>query len=99
MLTFDQVVEIVRQERLYQDGTYVPNEITSSGLTRAQRDLDVAPGIAMLSGYVRKAEDAWLSSKGSNTAPLQQVAKIAAIAIRILERAGGSEVLIDAGLR
>jgi hypothetical protein len=99
MLKQSEVFEIIRQERVYQDGTYSPNEITSSGLTRRQRDLDVAPGIAMLEAYVRKANDAWVGTKGSQTPALQQVAKIAAIAVRILELAGGSEVLLDAGLR
>jgi hypothetical protein len=53
----------------------------------------------MLSAYVRKAEDAWVNTKGSNLPAIQQIAKIAAIAVRILERAGGSEDLLIKGLR
>ena len=90
---------LINSERDYQDRTYAPNAVLSSGLTRGERDLEASPGILMLSAYARKAEDAWFSTIGTNLPALQQVAKIAAIAVRILERAGGSEKLLGAGLR
>lgn len=100
MLYRSEVYEIVDGERNYQDSTYNPDEVLSSGQTRRERDLDVTPGLVMLDAYVRKAQDAWTDQKGQGSrAALQQVAKIAAIAVRILERAGGSEVLVSAGLR
>jgi hypothetical protein len=99
MLEREQVFAIIDSERAYQDLTYNPHEVLSSGQTRLQRDLDVAPGILMLLEYSDKAKAAWTGGKGSNLSALQQVAKIAAIATRILERAGGSEELIHKGLR
>lgn len=99
MLLREQVYTLIDRERWYQDLAYEPDEVTSSSLTREERDLDVAPGILMLDAYVRKASDAWVNTKGSNLPALQQVAKIAAIAVRILERAGSSEELLTKGLR
>jgi hypothetical protein len=99
MLSRAQVFSLVNQERDYQDRTYNAIEKTSIGQTRAERDYDAAPGVLMLEAYVRKATDAWVNTKGSQLPTLQQVAKIAAIAVRILERAGGSEVLLESGLR
>lgn len=99
MLSSAQVSQILADERAYQDETYSPKEMLSSGQTRAERDLDVTPGLTLLSAYVRKAEDAWVNRKGSDLAALQQIAKIAAIAVHILETAGGSEALLNAGLR
>ena len=99
MLSQQDAIAIIVQERVYQDATYNANEVTNTGVLRSVRDLEPAPGILMLEAYVRKATDAWVNTKGSNTPALQQVAKIAAIALRILERAGGSEVLLDQGLR
>lgn len=99
MLTREEVFRLINFERAYQDKTYSPDEKTSTGLTRAQRDLEPAPGILMLEAYVRKATNAWVNTKGDNTPALQQVAKIAAIAVRILERSGGSEKLLEVGLR
>jgi hypothetical protein len=93
------VFGVINVEREYQDGTYNPEEATSTGVTRRVRDLEPSSGIAMLSAYVRKAEDAWVNTKGSNLPAIQQIAKIAAIAVRILERAGGSEDLLIKGLR
>ena len=115
MLTKAQVSQIIETERKYQDETYNPNQLLISGQTRGERDLDVAPGLVLLDAYVRKAQDAWtnhkaaefdeqsgtfvnISADGSFKA-LQQIAKIAAIACRILERAGGSEALLNNGLR
>lgn len=99
MLTRDQVFEIINDERAYQDREYRPDEFVSSGLTRRTRDAEVSPGILMLEAYARKATDAWVNTKGSNTPALREVAKIAAIAVRILERAGDSQVLLEVGLR
>ena len=99
MLTRKEVYTLVDNERAYQDRTYKPDEVESSGQKRSDRDLDVAPGILMLQAYVHKAEIAWVDSKTDNLPALRQVAKIAAIAVRILERAGGSEELHVRGLR
>ena len=99
MMKLLDALSIVTKERAYQDANYRPDEATSTGLTRAQRDLEPAPGILMLEAYARKAADAWVNTKGDNTPALQQVAKIAAIAVRILERSGGSEKLLEVGLR
>ena len=97
MLTREQVFTLINYEREYQDRTYNPDERVSSGLTRAERDKEVSSGILMLEAYCRKASDAWVNTKGSNVPALQQVAKIAAIAVRVLERAGDSQVLLDVG--
>lgn len=99
MLTREQVFEIINTERNYQDTNYRPDEVVSSGLTRRMRDAEVSPGILMLEAYARKAGDAWVNTKGTNLPALQQVAKIAAIAVRILERAGDSQALLESGLR
>lgn len=100
MLKREEVYFLINAERLYQDRNYDPNAVLSSGATRAERDLDVTPGLVLLDSYVRKAQDAWTDQKvGGSTPALQQVAKIAAIAVRILERAGGSEKLLTTGLR
>lgn len=98
MLTREQAIAIVNKEREYQNATYAPEQVKDSGLTRAQRDLDVTPHLVLLSGYIRKAEDAWIVP-GSNVPALQQIAKIAAIAIRALETCGNSEKLLEVGLR
>lgn len=99
MMKREEVYHIVDVERHYQDREYDPDAKTSSGLTRRERDLDVAPGILMLGEYVAKAQAAWTGTKGTQTPALREVAKIAAIAVRILERAGGSEELLIKGLR
>lgn len=99
MLSRGEVFNIINNERTYQDQTYRPDELLSSGQTRSARDLDVAPGILLLIEYGAKASIAWTGAKGSNLPALQVVAKIAAIAVRILERAGNSEELLKTGLR
>jgi len=102
MLKRIEVYFLINAERLYQDRTYDPNAVLTSGQTRAERDLDVAPGLVLLDSYVRKAQDTWTDragGTGNNIPTLQQVAKIAAIAVRILECAGGSETLLTTGLR
>lgn len=98
MMTRQQVFAIIEKERQYQDSVYDPEAIVASGQTRAQRDLEIATSITMLEVYIRKAGDAWVNL-GSNLLALQRVAKIAAIAVRALERAGGSEKLLTNGLR
>jgi len=98
-MTREQVWIVVDRERDYQNQAYSGKEKTSSGQTREERDLDVAPGILMLDAYVTKAMLAWVDTKGTQLPALQQIAKIAAIAVRILERAGGSEELLTKGLR
>lgn len=97
-LNRDQVLEIVNTERSYQDLTYNPQQVLTSGATREQRDLDVTSHLVLLDVYVEKAKEAWLA-KGDNRPALKQIAKIAAIAVRALERAGGSEALLTEGLR
>lgn len=97
MLKREEVFKIINDERAYQDRTYDPNEVLSSGQPRGIRDLDVTPHLVMLDLYVRKAQESW-NVKGDNRPALQQVAKIAAIATRALERAGKSEALLQ-GLR
>jgi hypothetical protein len=99
MLNRVQVIQLIDAERQYQDLSYNPDEKLSSGLTRRQRDLDVTSGLVMLDTYLRKAQDDWTNQKCSSRDSLRQVAKLAAIAVRILERAGGSEVLVTQGLR
>lgn len=101
MLTREQVFSLINTERDYQDLNYDPDELLSGngGITRRQRDLNAAPGILMLVDYSRKATDAWVNTKGNQVPSLQQVAKIAAIAVRILEQAGDSQQLLQLGLR
>ena len=92
------VYTIIDTERAYQDRTYNPDEVLSSGCTRRQRDLDVTSHLVLLDVYVKKAMEAWLA-KGDNKPSLKQIAKVAAIAVRALERAGGSDALLTEGLR
>ena len=99
LLNREQVFNVINKEREYQDKNYAPDFVLTSGLTRAQRDLEVSPGVLMLEAYARRAGDTWISTVGTNLPTLQQVAKIAAIAVRILERSGGSEELLIKGLR
>jgi hypothetical protein len=99
MLSRQEVFDIIEDERAYQDKTYNPAQVLSSGQTREQRDLDVTSGLVMLDTYLHKAKDAWTGQTGSSLASIQQIAKIAAIATRILERAGGTEELLTKGLR
>lgn len=98
-MTREEVFGLIESEREYQDRNYDPDTKTTSGLTRRERDLDVAPGVLMLNAYTHKAAQIWIGTVGTNLPTLQQVAKIAAIAVRILERAGGSEALLEKGLR
>lgn len=93
-----QIYGIIDKEREFQDGTYSPNEKLTSGATRAQRDLDVTSHLVLLDIYLNKAKNDW-NVKGDNRPALKQIAKIGAIAVRALERAGGSEALLTEGLR
>lgn len=99
MLTRTEVFGLINAEREYQDRNYDPDSHTSSGLTRRERDLDVSPGVLMLQAYAHKAGMTWVQTVGTNLPTLRQVAKIAAIAVRILERAGNSEELLEKGPR
>lgn len=90
---------VINQERRYQDSTYSPDEETVPGQTRRQRDIGVTPHILLLEEYVAKARAAWVNRKGDDLPALQQIAKVAAIAVRALERASGSEKLLEKGLR
>lgn len=98
MLSSTDAIDLIIDERMYQDSTFVADEVLSSGITREVRDRDVTPHLVLLDQYVEKAKAAWVP-KGSNLAALQQIAKIAAIAMRALENCGGSEKLLEAGLR
>ena len=100
MLKRADVYMLIEEERRYQDVRYDPEQVLSSGQTRRDRDLDVTSGLVLLDSYVRKAQDDWTNKASQSNIPaMQQVAKIAAIAVRILERAGGSEELLTRGLR
>lgn len=93
-----QIYSIIDAEREFQDGTYNPNEKLTSGATRAERDRDVTSHLVLLDIYLNKAKNDW-NVKGDNRPALKQIAKIGAIAVRALERAGGSEALLTEGLR
>ena len=92
MLRQHQVVELMAKERQYQDKTW-PRDARRRVMYGF-----LAPHLVLLRAYLGKAEAAWTSSKG-NLAGLQQVGKIAAIALRALEETEGSEELIEKGLR
>lgn len=94
----EQVFEVINKEREYQDINYDPNQVLTSGATRLQRDLDVTSHLVLLDIYVQKAKEAWLV-KGDNKPALKQIAKVAAIAVRALERAGGADDAVKDGLR
>lgn len=98
MLQREAIYSLIDTERNYQDQNYNPDEVLTSGATRRERDLDVTSHLVMLDLYLNKAKNDW-NKKGDNGPALKQVAKIAAIAVRALERAGGSEVLVTEGLR
>lgn len=100
MMERANVYFLIDAERRYQDVTYDPNEFVDDNLDITVGDLDKDPGrgILLLDAYVRKAQFAWADQNGSTPA-LQYVAKIAAIAVRILERAEGSDKLLTTGLR
>lgn len=100
MMERGHVYFLIDGERRYQDATYDPNEFVDDKLNITVGDLDKDPGrgILLLDAYVRKAEFAWAEREG-NIPALQYVAKIAAIAVRILERAEGSDKLLTTGLR
>lgn len=97
-MTREQVYQIINTERDYQDKTYEPEKVLQSGQTRQQRDLDVTAHLVLLDAYIEKAKAAWVTP-GTNSPALKQIAKIAAIAVRALERAGAADVLLTEGLR
>jgi len=94
----EQVYQIIETERAFQDKTYSPEEVLSSGQKRGARDLDVTAHMVLLDLYLTKAKEAW-NVKGDNFPALRQIAKIAAIAVRAIEQAGGSDKLLTEGLR
>jgi hypothetical protein len=93
-----QIYGIIDGEREFQDSMYNPHEKLTSGATRAERDRDVTSHLVLLDIYLNKAKNDW-NVKGDNRPALKQIAKIGAIAVRALERAGGSEALLTEGLR
>lgn len=86
-LTRSQVFDVINTEREYQEALWP----THDGHLNSEHSLMV------LDGYIAKAKAAWLNSK-DETPVVQQIAKIAAIATRALERINGSEVVLK-GLR
>ena len=113
-LTQEQAIDIIKKEREYQDKTFDPNAVLPSGLTRAQRDSEINSHLDLILGYAQDAQNCWVFStkttnavegnrehdpEKGNLAALQQIAKIAAIALRALERVGFSEQLLEKGLR
>lgn len=94
----EDVYKIIDTERAFQDTNYDKDAVLTSGVTRGQRDLDVTSHLVLLDIYVNKAKEAWLA-KGDNRPALKQIAKVASIAVRALERAGGADVLLTEGLR
>lgn len=85
MTPIEEVIVMIRNERDYQDAAYDPSEIVGSGLTRLQRDQEVTPHLILLDLYVQKAKDAW-NKRGGNVQALRELVKIAAIAVRAIER-------------
>lgn len=81
----NDVFQVINDERTYQDKKYHPEQLLDCGLTREQRDSDVCPHILLLEEYVEKARRAWVTT-GSRRGALQQIAKVAAIAVRAIER-------------
>lgn len=103
-LNRQEVFQLINNERDYQDHTFDPNQVLDSGLTRAQRDSEVLPHLVLLKSYIDDAMYCWTFSHrrgyASGSLPaLQQVAKIAAIAVRAIERMPLSEQLLTKGLR
>lgn len=98
MISRTEVFAAIEKERAYQDQTYRPDETLSSGQTRQTRDLDVTPHLVLLDLYIQRAKAAW-NVKGTNEPALKEILKIAAIAVRAMERAGGSSVVLAAGAR
>lgn len=98
-MTRPEIYKVIDNERDYQDGFYKPDEKLSGGLgpTRRERDKDVTSHLVLLDLYINKAKQDW-NVKGDNRPALKQIAKIAAIAVRSLERASGSESILE-GLR
>ncbi len=113
-LTRNQAIDVIETERTYQDKTFSPYQVLPSGLTREQRDSEVLPHLALIQGYAEDAFKCWVFSRATtnavepnrehtaevgNLAALQQIAKIAAIALRALERVGFADQLLTKGLR
>lgn len=87
MLSRAQVFEVIEKERQYQDATWPPHE----GHAHSEHCL------VLVDGYIKKAQAAWLTSQ-DETPVVQQLAKLAAIVVRALEKIEGSEVILN-GLR
>lgn len=88
MLTQEQVVTIIQTERQYQEATWPSHE----GHAHSEHAL------ILLEIYLEEMRKAWKTSQ--NEVPVVKVlAKIAAIAVRGLERIDGSEVLLSEPLR
>jgi hypothetical protein len=102
MLTQDQAIELIKQERAYQDSTFDPTEKLPSGVTIAERDLELTSHLIMLKSYIDDAIDGWTwdYKRGTDEVNvLQQIAKIGAISVRALEKVGFSDKLLERGLR
>ena len=92
MLRQHQVLELMAKERQYQDKTWPEDERRRISYRR------LAHHLILLDVYVQKAKLQWATNEGDFTA-LQQVGKVAAIALRALEMTEGSEKLLEEGLR
>jgi hypothetical protein len=88
MLNRTQIGKIIDTEREYQEKVWPSHD----GHRYSEHC------ILLLEGYVAKARAEWLTSQ-DETAIVKQIAKIAAIAVRGLERIDGSEVLLTEPLR
>jgi hypothetical protein len=101
-ITLDQVIELIRQERAYQDQTFKKDDTLPSGLTRSQRNLETTPFLVMLQSYISDALDKWTWDYKFGTdevTVLQQLVKIAAIATAAIELSGFGQELIKRGVR
>ena len=78
-LTREQVYERIDVERQYQD--HLPSNRTDGS------DKQVGSYLTMMRHYMTKAEEAWTMNRGDSAA-LDNVRKIAAIAVRCMEEHG-----------
>lgn len=82
-----EVIDAINEELAYQS--------TLKGSGRADaRDHGVEGQLVTLASYARKAEEAWVHSKGDEPA-LDQLRKVAAIAIRALIQYGCPRRIVE----
>jgi uncharacterized protein (DUF934 family) len=83
-----EVFEIINTERNYQDNLWPPH----NGHKNSEHCL------VSLQAYLRKAEDAWITSSNNGIGVWQQLAKMAAIIVRALE-SSDETIELKKGLR